>query len=77
MLVSMFQARQQIYIRGIGYSSVIGGSDSSTAFHSDGVYISRSARCRAGVSDVERVEVLRGPQGTLYRPQCNRRLGLT
>ncbi|MEP6549260.1 MAG: TonB-dependent receptor [Gammaproteobacteria bacterium] len=66
LLVSLFQGEAQIYIRGIGYSSVIGGSDSSTAFHSDGVYISRSAGAVPAFLDVERVEVLRGPQGTLY-----------
>ncbi len=66
ILVSLFQGEAQIYIRGIGYSSVIGGSDSSTAFHSDGVYISRSAGAVPAFMDVERVEVLRGPQGTLY-----------
>jgi iron complex outermembrane receptor protein len=66
LLVSLFQGEAQIYIRGIGYSSVIGGSDSSTAFHSDGVYISRSAGAVPAFMDVQRVEVLRGPQGTLY-----------
>jgi iron complex outermembrane receptor protein len=49
LLVSLFQGEAQIYIRGIGYSSVVGGSDSSTAFHSDGVYISRSAGAAARV----------------------------
>jgi iron complex outermembrane receptor protein len=66
VLVSLFQGEAQIYIRGIGYSSVVGGSDSSTAFHSDGVYVSRSAGAVPAYLDVERVEVLRGPQGTLY-----------
>jgi iron complex outermembrane recepter protein len=66
VLVSAFQGEAQIYIRGIGYSSVVGGSDSSTAFHSDGVYISRTAGAMPAYLDVERVEVLRGPQGTLY-----------
>lgn len=66
VLVSLFQGEAQIYIRGIGYSSVIGGSDSSTAFHSDGVYISRSAGAIPAYLDVDRIEVLRGPQGTLY-----------
>lgn len=66
VLVSSFQGEAQIYIRGIGYSSIIGGSDSSTAFHSDGVYISRAAGAIPAYLDVERVEVLRGPQGTLY-----------
>lgn len=66
VLVSNFQGEAQIYIRGIGYSSIVGGSDSSTAFHSDGVYISRPAGALPAFMDVERVEVLRGPQGTLY-----------
>ena len=66
VLVSLFQGEAQIYIRGIGYSSVVGGSDSSTAFHSDGVYISRSAGAVPAYMDVQRIEVLRGPQGTLY-----------
>jgi iron complex outermembrane receptor protein len=66
VLVSSFQGEAQIYIRGIGYSSIVGGSDSSTAFHSDGVYISRPAGAIPAYLDVERVEVLRGPQGTLY-----------
>ncbi len=66
VLVSTYQGEAQIYIRGIGYSSIVGGSDSSTAFHSDGVYISRPAGALPAYMDVERVEVLRGPQGTLY-----------
>src|SRR3982074_253334 len=66
VLVSSFQGEAQIYIRGIGYSSIVGGSDSSTAFHSDGVYISRPAGALPAFMDVARVEILRGPQGTLY-----------
>lgn len=59
-------AFSQIYIRGIGSNNVFAGSDPSSTIHLDGIYLARPASYLSNFLDVERVEVLRGPQGTLY-----------
>ena len=56
----------QIYIRGIGSDVIGAGVDNAVAVYIDGVYQSRPAGSTLAFSDVERVEVLKGPQGTLY-----------
>jgi iron complex outermembrane receptor protein len=56
----------QIYIRGIGSNNIFNGSDPSSTVQVDGVYIARPFAQFGNFLDVERVEVLRGPQGTLY-----------
>ncbi|HEX7137145.1 MAG TPA: TonB-dependent receptor [Vicinamibacterales bacterium] len=56
----------QLTIRGIGTNVVFAGSDPSSAVYADGVYLARPAMVLADFLDLERVEVLRGPQGTLY-----------
>ena len=55
-----------IYIRGIGSNNTTEGGDPAAAFHLDGVYLARPDEARAAFFDIARVEVLRGPQGTLY-----------
>lgn len=56
----------QISIRGIGTNAVFAGADPSSAMYLDGVYLARPAMAFTDFLDVERIEVLRGPQGTLY-----------
>lgn len=56
----------KIYIRGIGTENLTIGGDPGVPVHVDGVYLARTSAANLDLYDVERVEVLRGPQGTLY-----------
>ncbi|WP_298194788.1 TonB-dependent receptor [Novosphingobium sp.] len=56
----------RIFIRGIGLTSIDLGADGGVAFLQDGAQIARPAAQLSGFYDLDRVEVLRGPQGTLY-----------
>jgi len=55
-----------IYIRGVGSNNSFIGSDPSSTLYIDGVYIGRPMALFSDFLGVERVEVLRGPQGVLY-----------
>ena len=55
-----------ITIRGIGSSDNQITQDPSVAIYVDGVYVARNQGMAVDVAELERVEVLRGPQGTLY-----------
>jgi iron complex outermembrane receptor protein len=56
----------QLTIRGIGSTAVFAGTDPSSAVYVDGVYIARPLAVLTDFLDLDRVEILRGPQGTLY-----------
>jgi len=54
------------YIRGVGSDQVAEGSDSSVATYIDGVYVAFKAANILELNDIARIEVLKGPQGTLF-----------
>ena len=56
----------QFYIRGVGQRDFLPVTDPGVAVYIDGIYMPRSVGAVMDLIDVERVEVLRGPQGTLF-----------
>ena len=56
----------QMFIRGIGQSDFTPVTDPGVALYLDGVYLARSPGNVLDFVDIDRIEVLRGPQGTLF-----------
>ena len=53
-------------LRGVGSNFRVQGVDTTVAVHTDGVYISSPNAIQASLFDLERIEVVKGPQGVLY-----------
>src|SRR5687767_10945632 len=64
--VVALQNAPRIFFRGVGQDSATFNSDNAVATYVDGVYVPRLYGALFDFADVERLEVLRGPQGTLY-----------
>lgn len=55
-----------IFIRGVGQTDFVPTTDPGVGLYIDGVYMARSVGNVLDFLDVERIEILRGPQGTLF-----------
>lgn len=58
--------RPALFIRGVGSRQADAGSENPVGVFLDDIYLGRASATLGTLKDIERIEVLRGPQGTLY-----------
>ena len=56
----------QLYVRGVGNTFLNAGGDPGVALYQDNAYVSDQTTTNVNLFDVERVEIIKGPQGALY-----------
>lgn len=66
LIFSQDNSEFKVLIRGVGSDDVGTNSQPGVALHLDGMFIGRASGFNAATYDIDRIEVLRGPQGTLY-----------
>jgi len=59
-------SRPQVHLRGVGTGAFDAGSDPSVAVFVDEIYLSRFGAMQFDLFDLERIEILKGPQGALF-----------
>jgi iron complex outermembrane recepter protein len=64
--IGAFSSSAAVFMRGVGNADIDSSIDPPVAIFVDGIYIPRPANSSIDMFDVEQVEVLRGPQGTLF-----------
>ncbi|MGE0667581.1 MAG: TonB-dependent receptor [Sphingomonadales bacterium] len=64
--VGAFQNASAFYIRGFGSADIESATDPGVGIFIDGVYQARTSTALSDLLDISNVEILRGPQGTLF-----------
>lgn len=66
LVVTEFIKAPTVFLRGLGTTSTVPGQEQNVAVYVDGVYYASMIASAASFNNLDRIEVLKGPQGTLF-----------